>query len=772
MNYAIIPQESIVPLIVTLILGFLLIPAFLRARLRDSMVWYLIIYLIMSFALSLTRLLDLLALPLLPETTYTLIIAFTQLAIGLVFGALTLSFLKRETAALIKYWGAALIVLIVWGLLAFDVREWQTAAASAAAGLPLTPALLVTIAGWLLGLGVSIAATFSDFRKRQQPAQFLNKLRYWLVAITFLTATGLVLFINPTLFIWVGLPLLAVSSILVDYTVLSYHTPDLSLLLGRALRYLIITVILFIILFLCLATTVIITNRGFYPTEQLLWLMALLSVLLAMILPPLWNMSNRLFTRIIFGKTSQDQQQIIKRYSRTISSVLEMNRLGDTIINLMIETLAIERGIIFINERSGGNVALRPLSSVGMGELEIPMGYFASESPFVNALRETDKVISQYDVDTLPRFRSMSNDERAWLAQLKMEFYVPIIRQRELIGLLTFGAPAQGGTYYEEDFDLMMALGEQASLAIDSARLFTQLSMINEEVGELTNQLAGLDQDKSDFLSIASHELRTPLTHIHGYSRMLLDLTEEELQNPQYVKSIIEGVAKGSERMKDVVDMMFDVTEADEGEINLFLGPVALDEVIEQAARPFISALDERRIAFQANVKDLPTVEADGTRLMQVFENLIGNAIKYTPDGGMVTVEGRPTVMDNIGQAVEIVVIDTGIGIDKKYHERIFEKFFRIDDTDHHSTGKTKFKGAGPGLGLTLVKGIARAHGGKAWVESEGYDETTMPGSKFHFVIPLHSASNAKAPQSQIETRHWRGDDIEKIKAEAESNKA
>jgi signal transduction histidine kinase len=352
------------------------------------------------------------------------------------------------------------------------------------------------------------------------------------------------------------------------------------------------------------------------------------------------------------------------------------------------------------------------------------------DSPFIVHLREGKKILSQYDIDVLPKIRSLIATERTWLSSLNMELYVAILMQHELIGLLAFGPQPQGTAYYEEDLELMTALADRVAPAIDNARLFEQLAVINQEVGLLTDQLAGLDQDKADFLSIASHELRTPLTHIHGYSRMLLDLTEEELKDPGYVKTIIQGVAKGSERMKDVVDMMFDVTEANIGEMNLFLGPVEVEEVIEQASRPFIQALDERRIAFsKTGIKDLPAVEADGTRLVQAFENLIGNAVKYTPDGGMINIEGRQVEMDGLGPAVEIMVADTGIGIDPEHHERIFEKFFRVDDTLHHSTGKTKFKGAGPGLGLTLVKGIAEAHGGRVWVESLGHDEVNLPGS-------------------------------------------
>ncbi|MFC1976334.1 ATP-binding protein, partial [Chloroflexota bacterium] len=739
----------------------------------------LLLYLGLGFLLSLSLLLDILKLPLFANNfannIYNLVAGFTQLAMILALGALTLNFLKKSPKTLIKYWVVSLIILLLWSLFVFNFMGWGTSAviiltqAFTQMGLSIepfaSPVVIISGLGWIVALGTSLIALILDLRKRQA-AQYSNKLRYWLIIISLLIATGLILFFNPALFGWVGLPLLVIANALIDYTVLSHHSPDLTLLLGRALRYLVVITILFVILFLSLATTAVAANKAIYSTTVLLWSTALAAIFLANILPPLWKFSHRLFTRIIFGKSHHDQRQIIKRYSRSISSVLDMNRLGDTIINLMIETLALEQGIVFVNERGGGgNISLRPLSSVGMTELAT--GHFASNSSLVAHLRQGVKVLSQYDIDTLPKFRAFPEDEKVWLSQLGMELFVPILRQRELIGLLAFGPQTQGTSYYEEDFDLMVALADQAALAIDSARLFEQLAVINQEVGILTNEVAGLDQGKSDFLSIASHELRTPLTHIHGYSRMLLDLTEEELQDPTYVKTIIEGVAKGSERMKGVVDMMFDVTEADVGDINLFLAPVVLEEVIDQATRLFLPALDERRIAFQKqDLKDLPTVEADGTRLMQALENLIGNAIKYTPDGGMITIEGRSTVKDNVGQMVEIVVVDTGIGIEPKYHERIFEKFFRVDDTAHHSTGKTKFKGAGPGLGLTLVKGIAEAHGGQIGVESLGYDEVNLPGSRFIFTIPLHSISTSKVSQSEIETRHWRREDLEEAEEE------
>jgi signal transduction histidine kinase len=122
----------------------------------------------------------------------------------------------------------------------------------------------------------------------------------------------------------------------------------------------------------------------------------------------------------------------------------------------------------------------------------------------------------------------------------------------------------------------------------------------------------------------------------------------------------------------------------------------------------------------------------DEERLFQALRNVISNAIKYTPDKGAIRVDGRL-----LPGFVEILIEDTGIGIDPEFHATIFEKFGWLGEAALHSSGKTKFKGGGPGLGLPITKGIVEAHGGTIWVESEGYDEVKCPGSKFHILLPI-----------------------------------
>jgi signal transduction histidine kinase len=759
--------EIIFVSIALLVFGLLLVITLSRLRSRETILFHLGLYSALGLILSLSLLTGLLQVSTLPVNTQILINQFALLALILTFGGLTLNFLKKEHRTLTIYWSVGLVILFLWSICALDFQGWGTAIAAFLTNMGLgisqieELALMIAGLGWLMALGTALVALSADFRKRQ-PTQYLNKLRYWLIVTALISVSGLVLFVSPILFNTAGLLLLTGGSILAGYNVLSYHTPDVKLLIGRALFYLGVTAILSAVFALGLATAIIISRNPQPNDLYVLFWTIILAILLAIVFPPLWRFSHRLLTVIIFGKNYRDQRQVIKHYSQRISSALDLNRLGDIVINLMIETLGIEQGIVFVRERADVvGASLRPLSSIGTGELTT--NHFALDSPFIAYFREGKRILSQYDIDVLPHFRSMPDNEREWLSGLGMELYVPILLQHELIGLLAFGPQPQGTAYYEEDLELMIALADRVAPAIDNARLFEQLAVINQEVGLLTNELAGLDQDKADFLSIASHELRTPLTHIHGYSRMLLDLTEEELKDPEYVKTIIQGIAKGSERMKDVVDLMFDVSEANIGEMNLFLGPVSLDEVIEQAVRPFIPALDQRRMAFsKTGIEELPGVEADGTRLVQAFENLFSNAVKFTPDGGMIKIEGRSLEVDDIGAAVEIVVTDTGIGIDPEYHERIFDKFFRVDDTLHHSTGKTKFKGAGPGLGLTLVKGIAEAHGGRVWVESVGHDEINFPGSKFFFIIPVRRVEPREVPkQADIETRHWRRKDLQ-----------
>ena len=179
---------------------------------------------------------------------------------------------------------------------------------------------------------------------------------------------------------------------------------------------------------------------------------------------------------------------------------------------------------------------------------------------------------------------------------------------------------------------------------------------------------------------------------------------------------------------------MIDVSMIDNGLLALNYQPVWLNRILHQIYREFNTTIIERHLELE--ILPYPgsdeMIFADGERLYQAFRNVVSNAIKYTPDEGTITISGRL-----LPGFIETVVKDTGIGIAPEDHLRIFEKFGRLGDVSLHSSGKLKYKGGGPGLGLPITKGIIEAHGGSIWVELTMSDEEHCPGSTFHILIPV-----------------------------------
>ena len=233
----------------------------------------------------------------------------------------------------------------------------------------------------------------------------------------------------------------------------------------------------------------------------------------------------------------------------------------------------------------------------------------------------------------------------------------------------------------------------------------------------------------------------------------------EELKPDSPLRVFVDGLLKGADRLTEIVDVMLDVSRLDVGAVTLSRTPVKINDVIQLAAGEWTSALEERGHTLDVEgFETLPTLDGDKERLQQAFSQLINNAIKYTPDGGHIQVTGEVHGESN-GLFMEVTVSDNGIGIAPDDQHKIFDKFYRTGDLMKHSTGKTKFKGAGPGLGLSLVKGIVDAHSGRIWVDSPGHDEEACPGSSFHVVLPLHPPEPEYNP-GKAETATHRADAI------------
>ncbi|MBL0345153.1 ATP-binding protein [Candidatus Villigracilis affinis] len=291
----------------------------------------------------------------------------------------------------------------------------------------------------------------------------------------------------------------------------------------------------------------------------------------------------------------------------------------------------------------------------------------------------------------------------------------------------------------KKDFETM--LSRSPSMAINIIRTTLDRILENDQMAirdlQKNNKvLRQLDRNKMEFIQVAAHELRTPLTIVKGYVNVLGSFPE--LQENAALKEVMEGIIKGSERMHEVVNTMLDVTRIENEQLRISPAPVPLKRILHELSGDFRKAVEDRNIEIIVEQdEDTPAINADPSLIQKALYHLIINAIKFTPDGGKVILRSRPVLMDNHAPGVELSIQDTGIGLDAEHHELVFEKFYQVGNVSIHSSGKTSFKGGGPGAGLAIVRGVARAHGGKVWVESKGHDEVNFPGCTFYLHLPI-----------------------------------
>ncbi len=462
----------------------------------------------------------------------------------------------------------------------------------------------------------------------------------------------------------------------------------------------------------------------------------------------LYNFLHGLIVRLV-PIQSYNPSVTLRDYSLAISNIIDVERLATVAVGLIIEAMDIRRGFLFLVDKEaapggGAFYRLRPLR--GAGEKPKHSGSLNSSSPIAIYFLQNRRPLLQYEIDFQSIFRQTPANERYFFKSLDVEVYAPIYAKNEWIGMLALGAKSSGQRYTEDDLNVLTTIAHQTAVALENARLVDNLMRLNREIHQAyqaldtaNRNMEHLERTKANFVGIASHELRTPLTVLRGYTEMLLDDPGIK-ENPNYLK-IIQGIHKGTIRLHEIMDSMFDIAQIDAHSIELHMQPVDLSMLIQTVCSGMAKTVQERQQTLIVELETIPVIKADPRTLHKVFYHLVTNAIKFTPNGGKIRVVGwalPPNQRDLPEGGVEIVVADTGVGVAPNVREIIFTKFYQPEeDLNKHSTGKSKFKGSGSGLGLAISRGIVEAHGGRIWVESPGYDEVSFPGSQFHVVLPL-----------------------------------
>ena len=437
--------------------------------------------------------------------------------------------------------------------------------------------------------------------------------------------------------------------------------------------------------------------------------------------------------------------ETLARASRQLSSLEKVEKVPQQILEQLKTVLPFDRGIVFLEDVNGipGVAAHDGLpDSAPVDTLRYVVKGDKQNKDMYDAVARMKESIQIGDVNSLKGWTQPD-----WLPKDRSWLGAPLYFKKKTMGMMVI-ARKSAWAFNKDDALMVKTFAVQAAIAIENARLYDQEDRLNQlmnrtaeqQVNELSKAyetLAKLDKNKSTFIQVAAHELRTPLTVIKGYLGMLHG--HPTMQGNDPMLQAVDGVMQGTNRLHQIVNSMLDVTRLENQVLKPHLEPTPIAPMLRLIQKEYQKDLETRNINLylDESISEIPPLMVDSELFQKALDNVIVNAIKFTPNDGSVTVSISSVKDDRLGECAEIHIQDTGIGIDPANLDIIFEKLYQLGTVELHSSGRTTFKGGGPGLGLAISAGIIKAHNGKIWAESPGYDETKLPGSTFLIRIPL-----------------------------------
>ena len=383
-------------------------------------------------------------------------------------------------------------------------------------------------------------------------------------------------------------------------------------------------------------------------------------------------------------------------FNKALMSTIDPHLLLKQVLNLAVTETKSDSAILYMLDDKG---KLSKLIHTEMSQEDLEAIEMGSE-PIV---MQVEKSYEQLPVteETDPEFNHILKE-----LQLQSIVATPLLEKDKLLGVLLLFK--KGNTFTQSEYNFLSVMIGQASIAYENARLF-------EDLQKAYDELKTLDHMKSEFINIAAHELRTPLAILMGYASVL----EEDAEGLE--KKHLGIIIRNSMRLRSLIDDLLNMRHIQTGQLELNILPVDMNELISQAVADMTLTAEEKSIALDVNFPEtLPIIQSDRKVVELIVMNLLGNAIKFTPQNGNVVIEGGASE-----NGLEISIADTGVGIPKKEFSKIFKRFYQVENSLNR-----EFDGIG--LGLSIVAGMLEQCGGSIWLESE-----VGEGSKFTFMLPF-----------------------------------
>jgi GAF domain-containing protein len=357
----------------------------------------------------------------------------------------------------------------------------------------------------------------------------------------------------------------------------------------------------------------------------------------------LQNLQRKAELQMVLRATDEAQRSLATSIAvgQRIVSILDLDTLLDQVTNLIQERYRCDFVGIFLVDESDGNYLLARAGAGEVGHALVEQGLRLRIGEDEDSTPEG--IVGWVAVHRRPLCVADISQERRYLPhdllpETRSELALPLEMGKQLLGVLDMES-TRPGAFNENDVPFLHLLADQAATALHNARLYERVNLFNQDLEKLVQQrtetLERMDRAKSDFISVTSHELRTPLTLLRGYGQMLGD--EAVVKTSSMLTIMVNGILAGADRLHAIVDSMLDVAKIDNRVLELTYTSISLKSLLRLVCEDLKGALAERRLTIEEELQDLPHIEGDVDALRKLFTQLVGNAVKYTPDGGKIT---------------------------------------------------------------------------------------------------------------------------------------
>jgi signal transduction histidine kinase len=647
------------------------------------------------------------------------------------------------------------LVLSSTGLIIKDVSEIETAGLHVPEFGPLVPLIGVATYAFLV---IGVVLLFQGYFRTRSLVQ-RNRFKYLLIG-SGVIALGSVSNLIPALQA-LALDVVAnvVNAVLIAYAILRYHLLDITVVVRRGLLYSIPTVIIGAAYFLSISLALVVFHAVAGP--QLFLVSLCVALLSAVVAQPVRDKAQFLIDKVFF-REKYDSSLMLQRLSSAAASTLDLSRLTSMILDEVTSTMHIQTAVLFLKRADTGE--FWPNAGLGLDhgvETRLRRGH-----PILSWLYGNDNILTRQDVDVKTRFKGLWEDEWEDLAKIGAELYVPLRAAGELVGILAVGPKLSEQMYSQDDQLTLRTLANQTAVAIANAQLYWDLEEalkdlrrahdeLEERVQERTAELASANQalqveigeriraeeqlqrhatelersnqELQQFAYVASHDLQEPLRMVTSYVQLLERRYRDQFDAD--ANDFMDFVVEGANRMQQLIKGLLAYSRV--GTQGKPFESVDCQRVVGHVLGNLQVAIEDSRATVTHD--PLPTVTADPTQLVQLFQNLLGNALKFRnaePPQIHIGAEWQDNGASGKGAQWLFSVQDNGIGLEPQYAEQIFLIFQRLHTRDEYP---------GTGIGLSICKRIVERHEGRIWVESQ-----LGEGATFFFTLPDRTGASSR----------------------------